>query len=94
MPQVDPAQVRSRAASLRSLGKRLRDGFLNAQVGKVGEVLIERVDTTGCTEGTTREYVRVRICGHSPEQPVVRAGALVEVRMAAADGGMMLGEWS
>lgn len=59
-------EVRRRAARLRQLGHRKRTAFYQAQVGKVGEVLVERpAPRPGWLVGLSRNYLRVLLPGPS-----------------------------
>lgn len=60
LAQLPPETRARRATELREVGHRLRAEFVASRVGSRAEVLIERLQT-GLAEGTTREYLRVRI---------------------------------
>lgn len=74
--QVRPDVKAHRAAELRELDERLRQRFIESRLGERVEVLIESVEE-GFAEGTTREYLRVRV-------PAAEAsvGELVELELA------------
>lgn len=83
---VDPRAKATRSAELRALGDRLARRHADASIGSPAEVLIESVapPATGraaYAEGTTREYLRVRVGGAS-----YRPGQLVPVTLGRVVG--------
>lgn len=79
MPQVDPTVKAERARLLRQVGDALRGRFLDAQVGRRSELLVER-ELNGSFEGTTRDYVRVRVSPSVAGVPLaLTTGDVVEV---------------
>lgn len=89
MPSQVPAEVKaSRSAQLRELGDRLAAGYVAGLAGAPAELLVERVHPgTGhrfTAEGTTREYLRLRVAGFGPAN-VPRPGVLLRVRIERPD---------
>ena len=81
MPQVEPRVVRTRAAELRAAVSARRERWLQGQVGAVREVLAEQDGT-----GHAPDFARFRL----PEG--VRPGAIVRLRVASLEAGLLLGE--
>ena len=82
MPQVAGATVKERAARLRRKGRMALAGYLEAQVGRTAEVLVEQPGL-----GRTASFAEVEMAPHLAE-----AGALVNVRVTATDGSRLRGE--
>jgi threonylcarbamoyladenosine tRNA methylthiotransferase MtaB len=82
MPQVAGAAVKERAARLRRKGRMALAGYLKAQVGRTAEVLVEQPGL-----GRMASFAEVEIAPH-----LAAAGALVNVRVTAADGSRLRGE--
>ncbi|MEJ5330570.1 MAG: tRNA (N(6)-L-threonylcarbamoyladenosine(37)-C(2))-methylthiotransferase MtaB [Desulfobaccales bacterium] len=81
-------EVRRRAAWLRELGRRKRAAFYQAQVGKVGEVLVERpAGRPGWLVGLSRNYLRVLLPG-----PPAWVNRRLPVRFLRMQGELMEGE--
>jgi threonylcarbamoyladenosine tRNA methylthiotransferase MtaB len=81
MPQVDGAAIKERAAALRRKGRAALAQYLDAQVGREAELLMERPGL-----GRTRGFAEVEIdCG-------AEAGDLVNVRVTGSDGCRLRGE--
>jgi threonylcarbamoyladenosine tRNA methylthiotransferase MtaB len=60
MPRVAAAVVRRRAKRMRELGQRKKKQFLEAQLGRTGEVLVEgSASRTGRLKGLSANYLRV-----------------------------------
>lgn len=79
LPGAVPAEVRqARAAELRALSARRWAAFLDDQVGRVLEVVAERVGPE--VEGTSAEFVPVRWSGPA------RRGERVRIRVTHSDG--------
>jgi threonylcarbamoyladenosine tRNA methylthiotransferase MtaB len=87
MDQVPAALRGERAARLRELGNRLRQGFMERRLGSVAEVLIERFPEPGIAEGTTPDYLRVRL----PLAEGFPVGSLVGARLVSLDGDVIHG---
>jgi threonylcarbamoyladenosine tRNA methylthiotransferase MtaB len=81
MPPVPGDVVRERAARLRARGAEAQAAFLDAQVGTVAEVLMERGGI-----GHTAHYAPLR-----PDRPV-EVGALFRARVTAVEGDQLVGE--
>ncbi len=78
MPDQVPPEVKARRAEeLRALDARLRQRFVESRLGQTVEVLVERVED-GVAEGTTREYLRVRVPAGD-----TRVGETIEVVLEA-----------
>jgi threonylcarbamoyladenosine tRNA methylthiotransferase MtaB len=81
MPQVAGAAIKERAAALRRKGRAALAQYLDAQVGREAELLMERPGL-----GRTRGFAEVEIdCG-------AEAGDLVNVRVTGSDGCRLRGE--
>ncbi|HEX2478611.1 MAG TPA: tRNA (N(6)-L-threonylcarbamoyladenosine(37)-C(2))-methylthiotransferase MtaB [Geminicoccaceae bacterium] len=83
MPQVPKALRQERAARLRTAGQHAMARFLERQVGRSAQVLIER-DGRGRSE--TFAPFRIETDGAAPEP-----GALVTVRAERVEGGVLIG---
>ncbi|WP_149588613.1 tRNA (N(6)-L-threonylcarbamoyladenosine(37)-C(2))-methylthiotransferase MtaB [Tabrizicola flagellatus] len=79
MPQVPGAEIRERAARLRTLGEAVLAAHLAAQVGQVHRVLTE-----GPRIGRTEGFAEVAFAADQPE------GAILEVRITSRDGARLL----
>jgi threonylcarbamoyladenosine tRNA methylthiotransferase MtaB len=82
MPQVAGAAVKERAARLRSKGRTALASYLEAQVGREAEVLVEQQGL-----GRTASFAEVEV---APD--LAAAGALVSVRVTGTDGTRLHGE--
>lgn len=74
MPQVNGAVIRERARRLREKGEAVLSKRLNAEVGKIRDVLIE-----SATQGRTDHYLPVTVSGHIP-------GTMVRAVIKGHDG--------
>jgi threonylcarbamoyladenosine tRNA methylthiotransferase MtaB len=88
MPQLSPKIRAARAASLRELGDRMRIEFVASRVGDQAEVLIERLLSPNLAEGTTPDYIRVRV----PLPIGIGVGSIVKARLHSLDGEVVLGQ--
>lgn len=88
MPDQVPAETRlARAAELRAVSADLAEGFARRAIGSVVEVLVERRVGDGLVEGTTREYLRVRL-----DEPDAEPGEVFPARVTGlATDGVALG---
>jgi threonylcarbamoyladenosine tRNA methylthiotransferase MtaB len=88
--QVADADKSARAAALRELGERLARRYSESRVGAVADVLVERTaqrdGVPAIVEGTTRDYLRVRLPAHA------NPGEVVRVRLAGIADGRVFGE--
>lgn len=84
MPQVAGATAKERAARLRRRGRMALASYLDGQVGREREVLIEQPGL-----GRTESFAEVEIAVDLAE-----AGALVNVRLTGSDGSRLRGEQS
>jgi threonylcarbamoyladenosine tRNA methylthiotransferase MtaB len=82
MPQVGSAEVKDRAARLRTKGQAALASYLDAQVGRDVEVLMER----GCL-GRTPAFAEVQL-----DADAAVAGQLVPARVTRSDGARLRGE--
>lgn len=80
MPQVKKELRKERAARLREAGERQVQAYLQAQLGKRDEIVIEQDGT-----GRTRGFAPVKLT--TPKQ----AGELWPVQITGVSGGMLLG---
>ena len=81
MPQVAPAVRRKRATRLRAAGEAALGRYLLNRVGTRAEVLVEDDGA-----GRSRHYAPVRLSFGAP------SGAIVAARVAAVDGGHLIGD--
>ena len=79
MPQVQGAQIKSRAARLRALGEELAAVHLDGQVGKTHNILLENPRM-----GRTEQFTEVRF---DSDQPV---GAIISARILGHDAKQLL----
>jgi threonylcarbamoyladenosine tRNA methylthiotransferase MtaB len=82
MPQVAGPAIKERAARLRGEGSRAQARYLDAQVGREVELMMERPGL-----GRTPGFAEVEI---APD--AAQAGELVNVRVTASDGCRLRGE--
>lgn len=75
MAQVAPELRAARASALRRAGEAMRASYIASRLGDTGEVLVESCDSVAA-EGTTRDYLRVRLDASS-----VRVGETHTVRL-------------
>lgn len=87
MPQVSPELRAERAATLRECGDRLRHRFMDSRRDTLADVLIERVVESGLAEGTTSDYLRVRL----PAPSGADVGSIVRVRLGERVGELVSG---
>ncbi|MCL6621238.1 MAG: tRNA (N(6)-L-threonylcarbamoyladenosine(37)-C(2))-methylthiotransferase MtaB [Syntrophobacterales bacterium] len=80
-------EVRRRAAWLRELGRRKKAAFYQAQVGKAGEVLVERPARPGWLVGVSGNYLRVLLPG-----PPAWINRRLWVRFLRVQGELLEGE--
>jgi threonylcarbamoyladenosine tRNA methylthiotransferase MtaB len=81
MPQVAGAAIKERATKLRAKGRVVLADYLDAQVGRQVEVLMERRDL-GRTEG---------FAGVEVDPGVAEAGEIANVRVIGSDGSRLRG---
>ncbi|MEA2754255.1 MAG: threonylcarbamoyladenosine tRNA methylthiotransferase MtaB [Aliidongia sp.] len=81
MPQVPGSAIKARAARLRAAGQAAAQHFLEAQIGRRLDILMERGGT-----GRTAHYAPVR-----PDRPV-EAGTLVPVTITGLENSILRGE--
>ena len=79
---VPMRERRERARRLAALGREKRAAFARTFVGRMVEVLVERVEADGRASGWTGEYLRAEIPGRTASD----VGALLRVRVAGAGG--------
>ena len=80
MPQVDGAAIRNRAARLREKGQAALAAYLDAQVGREVEILMERTDL-----GRTPGFAEVEIATDAA------LASLVNARVIGSDGSRLRG---
>ena len=80
MPQVDGAAIRHRAARLREKGQAALAAYLDAQVGREVELLMERTDL-----GRTPGFAEVEVATDAAP------ASLVNVRVTGSDGSRLQG---
>jgi len=81
MPQLPRPLIKERAQRLREMGERVLERFLEAEVGKRREMLVERQGT-----GHTQHFVPVRLNRPAP------AGTLTDITIIGRDTGLLIGE--
>ena len=79
MPPVDGAIIKDRARRLRQKGAAALNGYLDAQIGRRAEVLME---TNGL--GRTEQFTAVKVADALP-------GRLIDVRITGHDGERLIG---
>jgi threonylcarbamoyladenosine tRNA methylthiotransferase MtaB len=82
MPQVEGPAIKQRAARLRQKGQASLAAYLDGQVGRDAELLMERADL-----GRTPGFAEVEIGTGADTSP----GALVNVRVTRSDGSRLHG---
>ena len=85
MPQLDKAVIKERAARLRAEGERVLARALEAEVGRVSHVLIEKDDF-----GHTERFFPVRVCGAGISNLPI--GDVVAARVTGHAGGVLRAE--
>ena len=80
MPQLPRSLIRERAALLRQAGDAAVIEFLDSQVGRVQDILVEKVDS-----GRSVHYAPVRLAGGSP-------GEVLAARAMRRDGPVLIAE--
>ncbi|WP_142849629.1 tRNA (N(6)-L-threonylcarbamoyladenosine(37)-C(2))-methylthiotransferase MtaB [Telmatospirillum sp. J64-1] len=81
MPQVPGDVAKERAARLRAKGEAAMNGLLASRIGTTARVLIEKDG-----QGQCEHYLPVRIPGGAP------VGEVVDVQIAAVEGGILIGQ--
>lgn len=87
LPQLEKAEKETRAHKMIELTDKIRRDYLNAQVGKTVEVLLETVVKDGLMEGHTANYLSVHVKA-SPEL----SGKIVNVIVTGVSGDECAGE--
>lgn len=77
MPQVAKEIRKERAARLRALGERQTDAFLQSQIGKIVNVLVEKDG-----EGLTEHFAPVKLSAG-------KIGDVISVRITAVENGLL-----
>ena len=86
MPDQTTKAVRAeRARTAKDISKAMTDEFLNKQIGKTLEVLIER-DHEGCRTGHSGNYIEVAVQNEVPKN------SLIEVRILRQENEKLIGE--
>ncbi len=81
MPQLPRPLIKQRAQRLREAGERVMERFLEAEVGKRRQILVERHGT-----GHTQHFAPVRLNQPAP------AGTLTDITIIGRDTGWLIGE--
>jgi threonylcarbamoyladenosine tRNA methylthiotransferase MtaB len=88
--QVAPSARAARATALRDLSARLWERSACAVLGEERELLVEHIEASAAgglvAEGTTPDYLRVRVELPPLAAPSRRAGELLRVRLVSAAG--------
>lgn len=85
--QIERREKERRAAVLLETAGKLRQSFLQAQVGKCCDVLLESPRPDGSFHGYTANYTPVCV-----QAPTAKSGQMVRVRLLGADGDFVRGE--
>jgi threonylcarbamoyladenosine tRNA methylthiotransferase MtaB len=83
MPQVPKAVRQERAARLRAAGERAMAGFVDRQIGRLAQVLVERDG-----RGRSEPFAPFRI---EAERAALRPGEIVTVLAARVESGVLIG---
>ena len=78
---------KARAKTLRELAAWKKKQYLETQVGRTLDVLIESVDADGMASGTSGNYLKVALSGAAGLK-----GSLVSVRISGVSGGGVIGD--
>ena len=81
MPQLPRPLIKERAQRLREKGERVLETFLNGEVGKRRQMLVEREG-----RGHTQHFAPVRLNEATP------AGMLADIKVIGKDNGLLIGE--
>ena len=84
--QIVPQIKSARAKKMTALADRLEQQFLEAQIGTVQTVLIEKHTSTEYSNGFTASYIPVRIYGED-----IPRHSLVQVKLISANGNYCTG---
>ncbi len=91
MPQLDGQVKKARTGEMLACKAALEETFLQSQIGKRAEVLLESHITaqgeTFCAEGYTRNYTPVYLTGESKEALAALRGKLLLVELAEGKDG-------
>ncbi len=88
MARVPAREAQERAKIMRELGQNKRRKFLEAQLGKTGEVLVEGAATeSGWLQGLSANYLRVQFPGE-----LSLKNRILTVRFREVQGDMLIGE--
>ena len=85
-PRVNDYVKKERCEILRLLGRRKKHEYMNRQVGKILDLLIEEIKKDGTCIGTTGNYLRARACVEKP-----RLKDVVYVRIAGIIDDTLIG---
>ncbi len=85
MPRLDQGLVKARAARLRAVGEAALAAHLDARIGMVEKVLIEKDDF-----GHTEQFVPIRVAGNGVSN--LPPGDIVSARVVARDGETLRAE--
>ena len=81
MPQLPRPLIKERAQLLREKGERVLETFLDGEVGKRRQMLVERAG-----RGHTQHFAPVRLDEATP------AGTLADIKVIGKDNGLLIGE--
>ncbi|MHB8069558.1 MAG: tRNA (N(6)-L-threonylcarbamoyladenosine(37)-C(2))-methylthiotransferase MtaB [Desulfobaccales bacterium] len=88
MDRVPAGEAQERAKVMRELGQNKRRKFLEAQLGKTGEVLVEGpAPLSGWLQGLSANYLRVHLPG-----PMSLKNRILTVRFLEVQGDVLVGE--
>jgi threonylcarbamoyladenosine tRNA methylthiotransferase MtaB len=88
MRRVPATEVKARAQTMRELGQRKKRRFLESQLSRTGEVLVEgQAPRTGWLKGLSANYLRVLLPGPQEWQ-----NRILTVRFREVQGEVLVGE--
>lgn len=88
--KVDEKVKKQRCRSLRALSDKKKSLYMEKQVGRTLQIILEEQDAQGCFFGTSENYMRVRLDVEDSGAGLSRGG-LLPVRITACEEGGLLG---
>jgi threonylcarbamoyladenosine tRNA methylthiotransferase MtaB len=86
MPQIEKSIKENRSHIMIEETEKVRQAYLNSQIGRTVEVLLETRHGDGFTEGYTKNYTPVKVRGEHP------CGKIITAKITAVDGDFCVAE--
>jgi len=87
MPQIQPSIIKKRAARLRKAGARIRNAWLDSQIGRTLPVLLESP-----SRGRTEHFAQIALGVKAKPAPQAKNSQLIKAHVTSHNGDMLYGE--